>query len=387
MLVVSASSLIFVVVIAIWATYLLFHVTRRREHLATARNVDRFSAHMRVLQRRASRSAAPPAGKTSSVALVRAVSANLLYDAQADEARHTYQAGRSGGRLLHASPPPRSEMPASAAPRQVAAVGINRGFALLGRVTSVPEAIVRRWLLLGGSVATALTFLGAMLGPLSWWWFTLALMLVASALVWSRSTVTAARAAFERRAEALRQARGLVREVSANAAYEARPRGPSLPVAQEHSRDLFAEDPDVGYDGYDDADLIGAAAAADSTGAGGAGGPGGSVAAGGVPEWTASPSRDAVFDFAALQGAEDSRSGPFAAGRRVEQGAGTDALDPLGATAGWAPVPVPPPTYVLKARADRPLPTPLDVPVPIEVEDEFDDWQRDTGDGLAAVNG
>ncbi|HEY5246871.1 MAG TPA: hypothetical protein VIJ15_00270 [Dermatophilaceae bacterium] len=46
------SSLIFLVLIAIWAAYLLQHWVRRREHLATARSVDRFSEAMRVLERR-----------------------------------------------------------------------------------------------------------------------------------------------------------------------------------------------------------------------------------------------------------------------------------------------------------------------------------------------
>lgn len=46
------SSLIFLVLIAIWAAYLLQHWVCRREHLATARSVDRFSAAMRVLERR-----------------------------------------------------------------------------------------------------------------------------------------------------------------------------------------------------------------------------------------------------------------------------------------------------------------------------------------------
>lgn len=50
------SSLIFLVLIGIWAAYLLQHWVRRREHLATARSVDRFSDAMRVLKRRA-----PPA--------------------------------------------------------------------------------------------------------------------------------------------------------------------------------------------------------------------------------------------------------------------------------------------------------------------------------------
>ncbi|GAA4877196.1 hypothetical protein [Serinicoccus chungangensis] len=46
------SSLIFVVILAVWAVYLVQHWVRRREHLATARSVDRFSEAMRVLERR-----------------------------------------------------------------------------------------------------------------------------------------------------------------------------------------------------------------------------------------------------------------------------------------------------------------------------------------------
>jgi len=49
---VQPSSLIFLVLIAIWAAYLLQHWVHRREHLATARSVDRFSDAMRVLERR-----------------------------------------------------------------------------------------------------------------------------------------------------------------------------------------------------------------------------------------------------------------------------------------------------------------------------------------------
>lgn len=49
---VQPSGLVFLVIIVIWAAYLLQHWVRRREHLATARSVDRFSDAMRVLERR-----------------------------------------------------------------------------------------------------------------------------------------------------------------------------------------------------------------------------------------------------------------------------------------------------------------------------------------------
>lgn len=49
---VQPSSLVFLILFAIWAVYLLQHWVRRREYLATAKSVDRFSAAMRVLERR-----------------------------------------------------------------------------------------------------------------------------------------------------------------------------------------------------------------------------------------------------------------------------------------------------------------------------------------------
>lgn len=45
-------SLIFLVIVAVWAVYLVQHWIRRREHVATARSVDRFSEAMRILERR-----------------------------------------------------------------------------------------------------------------------------------------------------------------------------------------------------------------------------------------------------------------------------------------------------------------------------------------------
>ncbi|MFC7491256.1 MULTISPECIES: hypothetical protein [unclassified Knoellia] len=47
------SSLIFLVIIGVWAAYFVQYWVRRREHLATIRSVDAFSETMRVLQRRA----------------------------------------------------------------------------------------------------------------------------------------------------------------------------------------------------------------------------------------------------------------------------------------------------------------------------------------------
>jgi hypothetical protein len=60
----GVSSLIFLVVIGVWAAYFIQYWVRRRDHLATARSVDQFSESMRVLERRTPLSAADPATPT-----------------------------------------------------------------------------------------------------------------------------------------------------------------------------------------------------------------------------------------------------------------------------------------------------------------------------------
>lgn len=68
------NSLIFVVILAVWAAYLIQHWIRRRDHVATAKSVDRFSEAMRVLERRQSMPRADlsaPAPRSYSVSLTR----------------------------------------------------------------------------------------------------------------------------------------------------------------------------------------------------------------------------------------------------------------------------------------------------------------------------
>ena len=90
---VDPSSLIFVVIIGIWAVYLVQHWVRRREQLATSRSLDRFSDAMRVLERRAPIPVALPVSPEPPVR-------------------------RRAGPPRRASPPPRlSRPPAPAAPR------------------------------------------------------------------------------------------------------------------------------------------------------------------------------------------------------------------------------------------------------------------------------
>lgn len=66
-----SNSLIFVIILAVWAAYLIQHWVRRRDHIATARSVDRFSEAMRVLERR---QRAPRSDRSSSAPRSYAVS-------------------------------------------------------------------------------------------------------------------------------------------------------------------------------------------------------------------------------------------------------------------------------------------------------------------------
>src|SRR5699024_6533206 len=69
---VQPSSLIFVLVVAIWAVYLLQYWIKRRDHLATVRSVDRFSAAMRVLDDHRMHRVSEPTPRSYAVAPTRA---------------------------------------------------------------------------------------------------------------------------------------------------------------------------------------------------------------------------------------------------------------------------------------------------------------------------
>lgn len=147
------SSLIFLVIIAIWAAYLIQHWIRRRDHVATARSVDRFSEAMRVLERRQS---IPRVESTSSkrsyqvaiarpahpdVVVKRAQSSNSV-DAVDKQNRGTSARGRRlrliGGLLLFAAGVALALTGVLA--WWAAAIG---GVALLGSIGSMRASIAR----------------------------------------------------------------------------------------------------------------------------------------------------------------------------------------------------------------------------------------------------
>lgn len=326
----SPSSLIFVAVVASWATYLVVHVARRREQLATARNVDRFSSQMRVLQRRAAANVTVESrGRVTSTSLgvdhpLVAGSARRM-SSPAVEA-HTLIEGRPSIDLDEAvAPKPRKARKGRAK--------VSPAFALMGRFAGVSMHEVRGVLLLTAVLVALSTAVLAAFDVLGW--FVPALAALAAVLVvWRMRAATLARRAARSRAAATRRRehdRG--EKLRRQAQVAARPEATAMPVAQEFVPARSAEPSMPEAPETRSAVLV--------------------------------ASRE-VFDLSALE--------PVAvAAERTEQ------VDPLFAEDGWAPTPVPPPTYTLKAKAYRPLPPPMevsDVPVPIEVESDEIAWDE-----------
>lgn len=160
------SSLIFVLVVAIWAVYLLQYWIKRRDHLSTVRSVDRFSAAMRVLDdHRLRREAAEPTPRSYSVAPARAARAEVT--------------------VKHAEAPQRARVvePVVGASRRV------RGLTVLAMVVLLPVVA-----------------LVAALGPLPWWVGIAWLVGTVAAFGWLRQAVQVERAERGRQRVAQRRA-------------------------------------------------------------------------------------------------------------------------------------------------------------------------------------
>lgn len=147
------SSLIFVLVVAIWAVYLLQYWIKRRDHLSTVRSVDRFSAAMRVLDdHRLRREVSEPTPRSYSVAPTRVARPEIT--------------------VKRAEAPARARMvePVVGASRKL------RGLTLLAMVVLLPVVV-----------------LVAAFGPLPWWVGVAWLVGTVAAFGWLRQAVQAAR--------------------------------------------------------------------------------------------------------------------------------------------------------------------------------------------------
>lgn len=163
------SSLIFLVIIAIWAAYLLQHWVRRREHLATARSVDRFSDAMRVLERRS-----PLPGSDLSAPQPRSYAVSPARSSRSEVVVKRAQ-----------SPTPLSARPA-------AAVRPTRVFHALA---SMSARRVRGLSFLASlSLAVVLSVLAAF-SVLMWWSVPIAVFVLVADVAWLRHAAVVGRAA------------------------------------------------------------------------------------------------------------------------------------------------------------------------------------------------
>ncbi len=326
---VQPSSLIFVVIVAIWAAYLIQHWVRRREHVATARSVDRFSEAMRVLERRSplprSELSAPrphsyavrPASARPAVTVKRAVAVEAaphgsLMSAMVEGGRRARSAltARSASRPTEAP----AEAPGGSRP---AAGRLDRPDRPDRRGRSASAVLVRRvrgvsFLVTLGSLPVTVVL--SALHMLLWVSVAVSAVAFAAIVVWLRTSVLRERAT--RKASAPSH--------PATAAQSARTA--STPSRREAAQQAPAAT----------APTAGERPAA------------------------------VVFDVEAP-----------VAGDVLAVAVDQSLLLEVAMPGGWSPVPVPPPTYTLKDPASRPRPEPAGVsqrPVPIEVED--DDIER-----------
>jgi hypothetical protein len=309
---VPASSLIFVIIVAIWAAYLLQHFARRRENAAAARSVDGFSEAMRVLEKRPvlpPAELAPPRPHSYSVTPARI-------------ARPTIDVKRAapvGANRSHAPLLSRPSAPVETAPHHDP--GPVRDGARRAPVVSRTQRRLRAALLLLSLLWVPVSIVLAATGVIRWLSVPFAVLTFVAVLVWLRTEV---------QADKLRTAR---RRVQERARGRRRRRAPA-PVLTS-----------------DDTQVIGPEVAA-------------SIATALAMDARAAPAAHAA---ATAHGATAGH--PATAARAAVAKAGSAAYDVFDAQAEslevsvadapgvhadgtWSPVPVPTPTYAMKSKAE-----------------------------------
>jgi hypothetical protein len=340
----SPSSLIFLVLLGVWAAYFVQYWVRRRDHVATARSVEQFSEAMRVLERRdplPRTDLSEPAPRSYAVSPARTARPQVLVKrAVASEPGFIGVTERIDDDSDAVAPvaasstrPSPSPSPAGPARRPAAAGAARRRVRPSRRV---------RGLLLLAAVAELLVIAPLVVASmLPVWALAPALLAVAWAGLFARSGVRAEQAMV--RASRRRQA-DLARRRTAAPVAPRRSTGPAASARQ-------------------------AAASVEVAEVAGAEAPGDVV----------------TLTEPALVGADSSVVEPVAA-RAAEPVApaepAADVMVPIvdedDIPLTWDPVPVPRPTYTMKAKAERPEVAPAAVtPDPAPVVRESDESSYD----------
>jgi len=336
---VQPSSLVFLVIIAIWAAYFVQHWVRRREHLATARSVDRFSESMRVLEQRAALPVADlsvPQPRSYAVSPARVARPEILV--------------KRAVRAPEAAPAADTTTPAAQAGPAASSAAAS---AVSSAVVSAMSSRRVRGLTLLGSLAALVVTLGlAALGVLPWLAVLGPVAAVAGALVWVRSGVKAAQAARRAAREGAGARAGAVDRSARGAAGRAA--APQRPARAQHEQRSARPNTQA------------AAPAQVST-----------RSAGSPPETALEPAepepvaaRESFYDLQAVERgaavATEPAVGPVAVAQATPAVPLVDEDDiPLT----WDPVPVPRPTYTMKAVAHRTEAPPVGHGVPPELAD------------------
>jgi hypothetical protein len=306
----SPSSLIFLVLLGVWAAYFVQYWIRRRDHLATARSVEQFSAAMRVLERRATiprTDLSDPAPRSWSVHPARSARPQVVV---------------------------KRAVPAEVGSPRTVSVPVERPTARPVPVRSGAARRARGLVLLTSLVALVVTGVLAAVSVVVPWAPAVAFGALVLAFAWVRAGVRADRsAAAARRRRAREEAR---RRASAPAAPSVR-RPVARPAATTVSSGAVVEEPSVASEA-----AVAQAVAAEPV----AVQPAEPVETVEVVAEAApvAPEPEPVIEYVHLVDEDDI---------------------PLT----WDPVPVPRPTYTMKAKAERPEVAPAAVtpdPVPVE---------------------
>ena len=340
----------FVAVLAIWAAYLLQHWVRRREYLATARSVDRYSEAMRVLERR-----------------------TPVLTNDAAPRQHPALLSRPQVTVVPASAEPAVRTPGdpvvTSAQRQTPAVGLSRGVARAVKVArmrprSVP-APVRGLAFLVALVGLPVLLVFSTLGRTPWSAVLLDVVALGLVVVWLRRAAVARRKA--RRGGAA--ARSAARPAAMPAARPVQKQAANRPRAGSPARSARPSNPSRSSRTSRPARQAPAASQAPAA-------PEARPAKGAPLGSTTEQVAAAGSDPARRQALIDEATQPIPV---------ADLPQETPAAGTWSPVYVPPPTYTLKDMAHRPPPAPIEEPVEqIEVEPEV---QRLADAVRRAVNG
>ncbi|WP_157598518.1 hypothetical protein [Phycicoccus sp. Root101] len=335
------SSLIFLVIIAVWAAYFVQYWVRRREHLATAQSVDQFSETMRVLERRSPLPAtdlSTPARPSYAVSPARAVRAQVLVK-RAETT--TFTMTPSGAVTPVADAVPDSPRRSGGWDASVDTDDEGQGWDVEAAPVVRPARAVRGLTLLAALAGFVLSVPLAALGVVPWFGILVPLAAAAGAVVWLRQAVATEQAA---RRDARRPSAELRSQRSESSAHR-RDQGlqrSGRPAPREHAAPTArAAGPDAEH---------------------------ASEEAEPVAESVAAPVRDELYD---VQEVERGLAAPAAVATRSPAARGAAApaaaaprmplVDEDDIPLTWDPVPVPRPTYTMKSRATRPAPTSADL--------------------------